>query len=158
MEPLQDTLDLAAVAGASWDSAQDTHSEERICHTDRTQALSTFVVSLPRQVTEKEVRGLARDFKHVFATDQPWIILDLSEVEEMDTAGLDLLLRCLAETLRRDGTISLRGISPEASTILELTGVDRVLSMFSVSGSGASSESGHVAAALEDRTPKQLAA
>jgi anti-anti-sigma regulatory factor len=42
---------------------------------------------------------------------------------------LDLLLECLHETVRRDGTIQLRGVSPEAATVLELTGMDQILSL-----------------------------
>jgi anti-anti-sigma factor len=160
MEPiLVDALDISAVAGARWDAAPRRNSEDLIRRVGRTQTSSTIVVNLPKRVTSKEVRELVRDFKRELAADQPGVILDLSDVKEMDTAGLDLLVQFLEDTLSRDGTISLRGISPEAVTILELTGVDRVLNMFSEgSEGGANSESGHVAALLEDRTPKQVAA
>jgi anti-anti-sigma factor len=130
MEPLLDALDIAAVTNATWDKAAQSKVIDRLSKPNRNTTSPTFVVNLPRNFTVNEVAELTRDFKLDLAADQPWIILDLSEVKEMDTAGLDLLVSWLEETLRRDGTVSLRGISPEAATILELTGVDRVLSMF----------------------------
>ena len=153
---LLDALNISAAGG--WSAAPERTSGGLIRPVDRPEASSTCVVNLPKLVTTKQVRGLAHDFKCELATDQPRIILDLSDVKEMDTAGLDLLLECLKEALRRDGTVSLRGISPEAATILELTGVDRVLSMFSaVADGGANSEPGLVGALLEDRNSKQQA-
>jgi anti-anti-sigma factor len=158
MEPiLVDALDISAVAGARWDAAPRWNSEDLIRRVGRTQTSSTIVVNLPKRVTSKVARELARDFKRELAADQPGVILDLSDVKEMDTAGVDLLVEFLEEILSRDGTINLRGISPEAATILELTGVDRVLSMFS-EGSQHCANSVPVAALLEDRTPKQVAA
>jgi len=158
MEPLSvDALDISAVAGATWKAAPIRDSVDRIRQVDRDQASSTLVVNLPKRVTSTEVRELARDFKRDLTADQPGIILDLSDVKEMDTAGLDLLVEFLEDTLSRDGTVSLRGVSPEAATILELTGVDRVLSMFSEAPEdGVNSQSG-VGTLLEDRNPKHVA-
>jgi len=130
MEPLLNaSLDLSTVAGATWDTTQEKKSEELAAAGSPAQTSSTIVVNLPERVTTAEVRDLARDLKHELASDQPWIILDLSDVREMDTDGLDLLLQCLKATLSRDGVVKLRGVSPEAAAILELTGVDRVLSI-----------------------------
>ena len=156
MEPVSDALDISTVAGATWNATAQATSKDLTRQVNRVQASSTFVVNLPKWVTTQEVPGLARDLKRALATDQPCIILDLTEVQEMDTSGLDLLLEWLRETLRRDGTVSLRGISPEAATILELTGVDHVLSMFSETPQCANTEPAHESS-LEGLAAKQLA-
>ena len=156
MEPVSDALDISAVAGATWNATAQGNSKDLTRQVNCVQASSTFVVNLPKWVTTQAVPGLARDFKRALATDQPCIILDLTDVQEMDTSGLDLLLEWLRETLRRDGTVSLRGISPEAATILELTGFDHVLSMFSESPQYANTEPRHESL-LEHRPGKQLA-
>jgi anti-anti-sigma factor len=143
MEPLLDALDICTVAGATWDATPEGRSRDR--RIDGTQTSSKLVVNLPKHVTALEVRELTRDLKRELNADHPSIILDLSDVREMDTAGLDLLVECLREALNRDGTVSLRGISAEAATILELTGLDRVLGMFTKGPEcGANSEFGHM--------------
>jgi anti-anti-sigma factor len=162
MEPLLDVLDIAAVSGATWDKAAQSNITDRVSKPNRNASSPTFVVNLPKNFTAREVAELTRDFKLDLATDQPWIILDLSEVKEMDTAGLDLLVHWLEETLRRDGTVSLRGISPEAATILELTGVDRVLSMFAECSMFTAGpkiwghECAHIGAACDPRSSSQV--
>jgi anti-anti-sigma factor len=156
MEPFLDALDISAVASATWDAPSVCDSVDPVRQVDQPQTSSTFVVNLPKRMTSDEVRELAREFK-LALTDQPRVILDLLDVKEMDTAGLDLLVDFLKNTLSRDGTISLRGISPEAATILELAGVDRVLSMFSGDSGGATNpESGHVAVLPENPTVAQM--
>jgi anti-anti-sigma factor len=86
-----------------------------------------IVVNLPEQVVASETRILVRDLRDQLTADSPCVLLDMSDVKEMDQTGFDLLLECLAETVRRDGTVRVRGISPEAATMLELTGMDELL-------------------------------
>jgi anti-sigma B factor antagonist len=88
------------------------------------------VVKLPKRVTEREVRSFRCELKEHLKQDSPNLIVDLSEVRAMDTAGLDALLHCLREVAKRDGAIQVGEVSPEAATVLELTRMDRVLEMF----------------------------
>lgn len=87
---------------------------------------SALVVELPEFVDAKRTRRLIRDMKAALRVDHVNLTLDLSRVEEMDSAGADMLLQCMLEVTKRDGTLALAGISPVAATILELTGLDRV--------------------------------
>ncbi|SRR5579872_1188956 len=130
MEPILNLpVNLDAVTCATWPNVALGDAKEAIQPLPETSNLCTVVVNLPGRVTAKEVRMLMRDLKAELAVDQPCVVLDLRDVKEMDSAGLDLLLRCVAETIRRDGTIRLRGISPEAATVLELTGMDQILGL-----------------------------
>jgi anti-anti-sigma factor len=130
MEPaLNIPIDVNAVELSTWEAAADIDSRQITLQHPAAKSPSTVVVNLPEQVTAKESRTLIRDFRDQLTNDQPVVILDMSEVKEMDTAGLDLLLECLKETVRRDGIIRVRGISPEAATILELTGMDHVVGL-----------------------------
>jgi anti-anti-sigma factor len=96
------------------------------------------VVNLPEQVTAQHAQALIRDLRAQLNVDQPYVLLDLSDVTELDSRGVDLLLECLHETVTRDGTIRLRGISPEAATVLEITGMDQVLGLIPGSHADAS--------------------
>jgi anti-anti-sigma factor len=132
MEPaLNLPVDLTAVEASAWDTRAETDSPRLTPSPSQTKNPCTVVVNLPEQVTAKQSRTLMRDLMDQLNVDQPCVVLDLSEVKEMDTAGLDLLLECLNETVRRDGTIRVRGISLEAATILELTGMDEILGLVS---------------------------
>lgn len=130
MEPILNLpVNVDAVSCATWPNVAQADAKEAIQPLPETSNLCTVVVNLPGKVTAREVRRLMRDLKAELAVDQPCVVLDMRDVKEMDTAGLDLLLRCVAETIRRDGTIHLRGISPEAATVLELTGMDQILGL-----------------------------
>jgi len=93
----------------------------------KTDGRSIVVVNLPERVVAKRTRALVRDLRDQLTADSPCVVLDMSDVKEVDHEGFDLLLECFEETVRRDGVIWVRGISAEAATFLELTGMDQVL-------------------------------
>jgi len=51
----------------------------------------------------------------------------------MDSAGVEMLLRCLEEVLKRDGDLKLAALSPEAEVILEIMRVARVFEIYPTS-------------------------
>jgi anti-anti-sigma factor len=63
-------------------------------------------------------------------SNRPRVVLDCSQVRSMESAGVEMLLRCLEEVLKRDGDLKLAGLSPEAEVILELMRVARVFETF----------------------------
>jgi anti-anti-sigma regulatory factor len=73
--------------------------------------------------------------------DRPRIIVDFSEVKQMDSYALDTILACLVEVSNRDGVFKLAAMSPEAATVLELTRMDRIFEMFPTIAEAASSYS-----------------
>lgn len=91
---------------------------------------STVVIKFPEQLSRKQVRACMRLLRPALRLDQPNIVIDLSQVSQIDTWGLDMLLHCMLEVAKRDGSLRLAGASPEAATVLELTRMDRVFNMF----------------------------
>src|SRR5438105_14941491 len=89
----------------------------------------TVIIKLPHRVDAREARNLLRELKDL-PVEEPYVVVDLSAVRHMDSAGLDVLLGCMVEVARRDGAMRLGGISPEAATVLELTRLDQVFDMF----------------------------
>jgi len=130
MEPaLNIPVNLAAVEASAWEGSQEDSSRWIAQSVAPVKPISTVIVNLPEKVTAHGARTLIRDLRAQLNVDQPYVLLDLSDVKELDSTGLDLLLECLHETVTRDGTIQLRGLSPEAATVLELTGMDEVLGL-----------------------------
>jgi anti-sigma B factor antagonist len=87
-------------------------------------------LKLPERLTGREARWFAAKLDHELIHDRPRIIVDFSEVKQMDSYALDTILACLVEISKRDGVIRLAGMSPEAAIVLELTRMDRIFEMF----------------------------
>lgn len=63
-------------------------------------------------------------------SDRPRIVLDCSEVRTINSAGVESLLRCMEDAMKRNGDLKLAALSPELEVILELMRVDRLFEMF----------------------------
>jgi anti-sigma B factor antagonist len=88
------------------------------------------VKQLPEQVKLGHIHGLMREIAPMFKQDRPRIVFDFSQVRQMDSAGVDMLLHCVEEASRRDGDLKLAAVCPESAIILELTRVDRLFEIF----------------------------
>ena|SRR5205823_162658 len=89
-----------------------------------------MLLKLPKRVGAKEARAFCEAVSAELAHDRPRVVVDLSQVKQIDSVALDALLKCMVEVSRRDGAIRLAGVSPEAATVLEMTGLDRAFEMF----------------------------
>jgi len=58
------------------------------------------------------------------------LVFDFSGVRQLDSAGIEMLLRCLEEVMKRNGDIKLAAVPPAPAVILELTGVDRFFEIY----------------------------
>lgn len=89
-----------------------------------------IIINLPESLDSKEAKKLMRELKMQIIGEPPLVMMDLSRVTRMDSAGLDGLLLCMREIAKHDGAIQVRAISPEAATFLELFRMDRLLQRF----------------------------
>ncbi|MDX2213630.1 MAG: STAS domain-containing protein [Oculatellaceae cyanobacterium bins.114] len=58
------------------------------------------------------------------------LLVDMSEVESLDSAGLVALVTALSLAQRLDKRLGLCGVSPSSRIIFELTQLDRVFEIF----------------------------
>lgn len=91
---------------------------------------SALLIRLPERFKREEARSLRAEIHRNLTWDQPCMIVDFSNVKEMDTAGFDMILDVMVRVARQDGAVQIGNISAEAATLLEMTGMDRVLNMF----------------------------
>jgi anti-anti-sigma regulatory factor len=89
-----------------------------------------IMIKLPESLGSREAKKMVRELKIQITKEPPCVLLDLSLVKQMDSAGLHGLLVCLQEIARYDCAVQLRAISPEAATLLELVRMDRLLQKF----------------------------
>lgn len=88
------------------------------------------VMQVPEVLNVREVRNFMDELGPLLESNRPRIVLDCSQVRSMESAGVEMLLRCLEEVLKRDGDLKLASLSPEAEVILELMRVARVFETF----------------------------
>lgn len=88
------------------------------------------VMQVPEILNVREVKNFMQELGPLLETNRPRVVLDCSQVCSMESAGVEMLLRCLEEVLKRDGDLKLAALSPEAEVILELMRVARVFETF----------------------------
>ncbi len=92
-----------------------------------------IVKRMPDRLNQKQARTFLNEVQPFLNTDRPQLVFDCSQIRQMDAAGVDMLLRCMAEVMRRDGELKLAKLSPQAAVILELTRTDRLFEIFETS-------------------------
>lgn len=88
------------------------------------------VKQLPARLDREQAQTVIREVLPLLKGDQPHVVFDLSQVQRMDSAGVDMLLKCLQEVMRRDGDLKLAAVPPESAIVLNLTRLDRVFEIF----------------------------
>jgi anti-sigma B factor antagonist len=88
------------------------------------------VIQVPEALNTKEVHNFTQELRPLLESNRPRIVLDLSQVKSIDSAGIEVLLQGLEETLKRDGDLKLAALSPEAEVMLEMMRVARVFETF----------------------------
>lgn len=91
------------------------------------------IMQLPEELSVKEVQGFMEEMGPLLESNRPRVVLECSQVRSMDSAGVEMLLRCLEEVLKRDGDLKLAALSPEAEVILEIMRVARVFEIYPTS-------------------------
>jgi anti-sigma B factor antagonist len=89
-----------------------------------------LVMQLPERLNLSQAREYLPEVMAILKSDRPRLVFDFSEVRQIDSAGVEMLLKCLEKVMRLDGDLKLAALTPEASIILELTRVDRLFEIF----------------------------
>jgi len=67
--------------------------------------------------------------KQLVEAGSTYLIVDLSKVPFVDSAGLAALVSALKATRRVDGTVLLAGVQPQARTVFSLTMLDQIFAL-----------------------------
>jgi anti-anti-sigma factor len=98
-----------------------------------------IIMQLPEQLNHTGVKTFLDELQPLLECERPRIVLDCSQVRAMDSAGVQMILHCLEETMKRNGDLKLAAISAELAVILELMRVDRLFEVFDSSDAAAQS-------------------
>jgi anti-anti-sigma factor len=89
-----------------------------------------IVMQLPEQLTHLEVGKFLSELQPLLESGCSRMVLDCSQVWNIDSAGVEMLLRCVQEAMKRDGDLKLAAVSPASGTIKELMRLDRLFETF----------------------------
>src|SRR5436305_745373 len=106
------------------------------------------VKRMPERVDQREARKFFADVQPFLTADRPQLVFDLSQVKQLDAAGIEMLLRCVEEVMKRDGDLKLASLSRQATMVLELTRTDRLFEIYESSTESARSFSGFLPNAM----------
>jgi anti-anti-sigma factor len=93
-------------------------------------SLGVVVKTLPVRLDAADLVVFQRDMEVALLSDSPHVVLDLSPVKYLGSAGIEFLLECLSRIVRRDGDMKLAALSPESAALLSLTRVERFFEIF----------------------------
>ena len=98
-----------------------------------------IVLQLPERMNLEQAQTFYQDLSPILEADRPRLVFDFSEVQQLDSAGVDVLLRCMEAAMKRDGDLKLAAVPARIAVILELTRVDRLFEIFDSAGDAAES-------------------
>jgi anti-sigma B factor antagonist len=88
------------------------------------------VMEVPTILDAVEGPAFFDEVSPLLENDRPNMVFDCSQLRHVDSAGIEILLQCMEEAMKRDGDVKLAAVSPACEVILELMRVDRVFEMF----------------------------
>jgi anti-sigma B factor antagonist len=92
-----------------------------------------IVMELPERLNHAEAKSFLNELEPLLQNDHPSVVLDCSQIKHMDSAGVEMLLYCLEQAMKRDGDLKLAAVSPASAVIMELMRVDRLFEVFATS-------------------------
>jgi anti-sigma B factor antagonist len=88
------------------------------------------VKRMPERLNLRQARLFHAEVAPLLNSDRPQIVFDMSQVRQLDVAGVEMLLHCMADAMKRDGDLKLCTLSPQAAVVLELTRTDRLFEIY----------------------------
>jgi anti-sigma B factor antagonist len=90
-------------------------------------------MEVPEELNHIRAKSFLNELQPILEIDRPSVVLDCSRIRHLDSAGVEMLLHCLEEAMKRDGDLKLAGVSPASEVIMELMRVDRLFEVFETS-------------------------
>jgi len=94
------------------------------------EANDVLIVDVAGDLDARSAGDLKLTLNEKIEGGKVWILLNLSEVPYMDSAGLGVLVSGLKNTNRQNGDLRLWGLQPDVRNIFELTRLNKVFQIF----------------------------
>src|SRR3954447_10563593 len=117
-----------------------------------------LVKRVPEHMNQREAQKFFADVRPLLNADRPQLVFDLSQVRQLDVAGIEVLLQCMSQVMKRDGDLKLASLSEHAAIVLELTRTDRLFEVYETSTDAARSFSMFLPNMLRRQNQQRFAA
>ncbi|GAB4132136.1 MAG: hypothetical protein Fur0046_01670 [Cyanobacteria bacterium J069] len=91
---------------------------------------STTVVQPAGALNASNASAFQRQLATLLTSDCPSVLVDLSQVETLDSAGLMVLVSAQTAAQQRQKRFGICGVSPSIRIIFEVTQLDRAFTLF----------------------------
>jgi anti-sigma B factor antagonist len=89
-----------------------------------------IVLQVPERLYEADAEVFREELNTLLQVERPRVVLDCSGIKDIDSKGVETLLQCMDEAMKRDGDVKLAAVAPGSAVILELMKVDRLFEVF----------------------------
>ena len=96
----------------------------------RTQKNNILVVDVRGDLDARVAADLKEGINNKIEDGNNWLLINLSDVPYMDSAGLGVLVSGLKNTNRKNGDLRVYGLQPDVKNIFELTRLNKVFQIF----------------------------
>jgi len=79
---------------------------------NKNKSRPVVVKRVPERLNRIQARKLLSEVRPFLESDRPQVVFDFSNVRQMDTAGVEMLLYCVSQAMKRDGDVKLASVSP----------------------------------------------
>ena len=90
----------------------------------------SVIITITGDIDAYHSAKLKEEMSNYIKTDESSIILDLSNVPYIDSAGLGTLVSILRETRNIKKSLKLIGLRPNIKRIFEMTRLDKIFAIF----------------------------
>ncbi|MHB1936581.1 MAG: STAS domain-containing protein [Acidobacteriaceae bacterium] len=97
------------------------------------------VKQLPEIGNARQGQAFLREMQNCMDVDRPFVVLDCSNVGNLDKSVVRLMLCCLEEAMKRNGDVKLAALPLAAEIVLEACGVDRLFDIHDTTAGAVSS-------------------
>ncbi len=87
-------------------------------------------MQLPEKLSGEEARLFLFEVEPCLKTDRPRVVVDCSKVQQLDSDGIQVLLYCLEEAMKRNGDVKLAGLHSRTRELLDTTRLDSLFEFF----------------------------
>jgi anti-sigma B factor antagonist len=95
-----------------------------------THGRQVWVKRFPEKSEGTQYEEFLRELDSCLESDRPSLVLDFSGVSDLDSSGIETLLLCMEEVMKRNGDLKLACVSGPLASILEITRADRLFEIF----------------------------
>lgn len=91
---------------------------------------TVIVMQAPERLDHTGATMFLNQLKPLLDGGRPRLVLDCADIQHLDSAGVETLLLCMEEAMKRDGDVKLAAVAPSSAVILELMKVDHLFEIF----------------------------